>query len=63
VKNKIEEKYITYNFSFKIPPPLISCEDVQTGKGLYFSSPPPLHRMQEVKDLVAVLTRAVKVMK
>jgi hypothetical protein len=51
VKNKIEEKYITYNFAFKVPPPLISCEDAQTGKGLYFSSPPPLHTMPEVKGL------------
>jgi hypothetical protein len=63
VKNKIEEKYITYNFYFTILPPLISCEDAQTSKGLYFPSPPPLHTMPEVKDLVAALARAVKVMK
>jgi hypothetical protein len=63
VKNKIEEKYITYNFAFKVPPPLISCEYAQIGKGLYFSSPPPLHTMPEVKGLVAALARTVKVMK
>jgi hypothetical protein len=51
------------NFSFDIPPLLISYEDAQTGKGLYFSSPPPLHTMPEVKDLAAALGRAVKVMK
>jgi hypothetical protein len=48
VKNKIEEKYIAYNFVFKVPPLLISCEGAQTSKDLYFSSPPPLHTMPEI---------------
>jgi hypothetical protein len=48
VKNKIEEKCIAYNFVFKVPPLLISCEDAQTSKDLYFSSPPPLHTVPEV---------------
>jgi hypothetical protein len=63
VKNKIEENYIPYNFTFKVPSLLISCEDAQTGKELYFSSPPPLHTLPGIKDLVAALAMPIKVMK
>jgi hypothetical protein len=63
VKNKIEEKYIAYSFAFKGSPLLISCEDAQAVKELYFSSPPPIHTMPEVKDLVAAIYRVVKGMK
>jgi hypothetical protein len=63
VKNKIDDKYIAYNFAFEIPPPLIRCEDAQAGKVLSFSSPPPPHTMPEVTGFVAALARAVKVMK
>jgi hypothetical protein len=63
VKNKIKEIYIAYNFAFKAPPLLLSCECAETGKGLYFSSPPPPHTMPESKDFVAALARVVKDMK
>jgi hypothetical protein len=63
VKNKIEEKYIIYNFVFKLSPILISYKDAQTSKELYCLSPPRLLKMPEVKYLVAVISRAVKGMK
>jgi hypothetical protein len=63
VKKQIKDKYIAYNFDFDVPPPMISCEEAQAGKGLSFSSPPPPHTMPEVKGFVAALARAVEVMK
>jgi hypothetical protein len=63
VKNKIEDKYISYNFAFHILPPLISCEDAQPGKELSFPSPPPPRTMIEVKHFFAALASTVKVMK
>jgi hypothetical protein len=63
VKNKIKEIYIAYNFAIKAPSLLISCECAETGKRLYFSSPPPPHTMPELKEFVAALAMVVKYMK